>query len=195
MARRSRGCSRSEAARSTLSCSNRSWCVPPRSPPSVARARPRPRSWSDTEINACVCAARGAQQGDIKGKKEITDLQEAFTLLDTKGDGFIGADKLRLICAQLGVTLTEEEVCARDSATARVQAPRTTARAHLARMPTSTPARVITLALALPALARHVSPAAPSPSTLRSACFVGRLVVCSIVLPTTAASAHSERPQ
>lgn len=48
----------------------------------------------------------------IDGEKfgdEITDLQEAFKLLDKESKGFIGAKELLKVCKKLGEDLTEEE--------------------------------------------------------------------------------------
>ena len=56
-----------------------------------------------------------SQTGDIRGGKdselgnEITDLQEAFKLLDKEGKGYIGAPELVRLCKKLGEDLTEEE--------------------------------------------------------------------------------------
>lgn len=50
-----------------------------------------------------------AQNGDIKGGNEITDLQEAFKLLDKEGKGYIGASELCMVCKKLGEELTLEE--------------------------------------------------------------------------------------
>jgi len=47
--------------------------------------------------------------GDIK-QEPITDLQEAFKLLDKEGNGHIEAAELRYICRRLGEDLTVEEV-------------------------------------------------------------------------------------
>ena len=40
----------------------------------------------------------------------MTDLQEAFKLLDGEGKGFIDSAKLQLICRKLGEDLSVEEV-------------------------------------------------------------------------------------
>lgn len=50
-----------------------------------------------------------AQSGDLKGTGEITDLQEAFKMLDAENKGYIDATKLRLICRKLGEDLTVDE--------------------------------------------------------------------------------------
>ena len=50
--------------------------------------------------------------GELKKSAEpITDLQEAFRLLDPKGKGYIDATVLKFICARLGEDLSQEEVC------------------------------------------------------------------------------------
>jgi len=49
------------------------------------------------------------QNGDIKGGGEITDLQEAFKLLDKEGRGYVTAAELVRVCAKLGEDLTIEE--------------------------------------------------------------------------------------
>ncbi len=43
------------------------------------------------------------------GGGEITDLQEAFKLLDKDGKGYIGEKELVTVCKKLGEDLTEEE--------------------------------------------------------------------------------------
>jgi len=40
---------------------------------------------------------------------EVTDLQEAFKLLDRKGNGYIGSAELLHICKKLGIELTAEQ--------------------------------------------------------------------------------------
>ena len=51
------------------------------------------------------------QSGEVKtGQQPVTDLQEAFKLLDGEGNGWIDAEKLRLICRKLGEELTAEGV-------------------------------------------------------------------------------------
>lgn len=55
-----------------------------------------------------------AQKGEVKGGNgelgsEITDLAEAFKLLDKDGKGFIGAEELVKVCEKLGETLTIAE--------------------------------------------------------------------------------------
>ena len=50
-----------------------------------------------------------AQMGDVKGQDEITDLAEAFKLLDKEGKGYIGASELVMVCRKLGEDLTVEE--------------------------------------------------------------------------------------
>lgn len=40
---------------------------------------------------------------------QITDLQDAFKLLDAKSKGYIDSNTLRLICAKLGEDLSVEE--------------------------------------------------------------------------------------
>jgi len=49
--------------------------------------------------------------GDLKkDEHQITDLQEAFCLLDPKGDKFIDPTVLQFICRRLGEDLTIQEV-------------------------------------------------------------------------------------
>jgi len=56
--------------------------------------------------------------GQIKGGKseklgsEITDLQEAFILLDREGKGYIKEAELIKVCEKLGCPLTEEQAAA-----------------------------------------------------------------------------------
>ena len=53
--------------------------------------------------------------GDVRGGRdeslgnEITDLQEAFKLLDKEGKGYIGAAELCAVCKKLGEDLSPEE--------------------------------------------------------------------------------------
>lgn len=52
------------------------------------------------------------QNGELRNAPEpITDLQEAFRLLDPDGRGHIESGHLQQICTKLGENLTEEEVC------------------------------------------------------------------------------------
>ena len=55
--------------------------------------------------------ARSPQEGELTGPNtsEITDLQEAFKLLDKENKGYITALELRHICKKLGEDLTEDE--------------------------------------------------------------------------------------
>lgn len=49
--------------------------------------------------------------GDLKkGSEQVTDLQDAFKLLDPKGKGYIGNNELQLICRKLGENLDSDEV-------------------------------------------------------------------------------------
>ena len=54
-------------------------------------------------------SVRRAQAGQVKGGGEITDLQEAFKLLDKQGRGYITEAELIKVCAKLGENMTEEE--------------------------------------------------------------------------------------
>ena len=57
-----------------------------------------------------LCALQSPQSGDLKGTGEVTDLQEAFKMLDAENRGYIDAVKLQLICRKLGEDLSVEEV-------------------------------------------------------------------------------------
>ena len=63
-------------------------------------------------IHVCFSLARSrTQTGTIKGEGsgEITDLQEAFKLLDKGNKGYITETELCKVCEKLGESLTEEE--------------------------------------------------------------------------------------
>ena len=49
------------------------------------------------------------QTGEIRGTGEITDLQEAFKLLDKENRGYITETELIKVCEKLGERLTERE--------------------------------------------------------------------------------------
>lgn len=88
----------------------------------VVRDRPAPRPRASDQMTrpvaahtknlvlVCMCS----QNGEIKGGSgelgsEITDLQEAFKLLDKEGKGYIGAEELVKVCKKLGEDLSLEE--------------------------------------------------------------------------------------
>ena len=49
-------------------------------------------------------------RAELKGDQEITDLQQAFRLLDKDNKGYIGAVELQYLCKKWGEDLTKEEV-------------------------------------------------------------------------------------
>ena len=65
---------------------------------------------SDLPSHACAFLFF-EQTGNVKGEGsgEITDLQEAFKLLDKGNKGYITEAELCKVCEKLGESLTEEE--------------------------------------------------------------------------------------
>jgi Ca2+-binding EF-hand superfamily protein len=84
------------------------WISATQDPRVAPRTLPCPRRVADANFSpARFCLQQGQVKGDSSG--EVTDLAEAFKLLDKRSHGYITENELIKVCEKLGENLTESE--------------------------------------------------------------------------------------